>query len=207
MARLASRKIQFPLWLFVTGLPLLMLLPSTALARTGTTLSSVVTDTDAVLHPKPDSFPGGGSVQVKEVRPASSQADTGKGGPMAKIAADLIVLYDAYVSYLAKGGGPAFKPNNPLLRVIDGRVIIDAVASGDVNALKSDLEALGMREAVAFGRIVSGQLPIRAISALAGLASLRFAQPAYASTRPGSLSPGPQQGPVPHPPATGEGVR
>jgi hypothetical protein len=47
-----------------------------------------------------------------------------------------------------------------LVRLVDNRVVVDAVASGDVNALKADLESLGMQHAVAFGRIVSGQLPV-----------------------------------------------
>ena len=73
-----------------------------------------------------------------------------------------------------------FRSKDPLVRVVDDRVVVDAVASGDVNALKSDLISLGMQEAVAFGRIVSGQLPISAIPAMAALPSLNFARPASA---------------------------
>ena len=72
--------------------------------------------------------------------------------------------------------------------MVDDRVVVDAVASGDVNVLKSDLVSLGMQQAVAFGRVVSGQLPISAISAAAGLASLRFAQSAAAMTRVGNVT-------------------
>jgi hypothetical protein len=97
-------------------------------------------------------------------------AVTGKEGPLAKVDHALAVVSDEYFAYLAQGGGAAFTPSNPLLRVIDGRLVIDAVASGDVHALQADLEALGMQGAVAFGRIVSGQLPIAAINALAALA-------------------------------------
>ncbi len=74
------------------------------------------------------------------------------------------------------------------MRIIDGRVVIDAVASADVSALQADLEALGMHGAVAAGRIVSGQLPIFAIDALAALASLQFVRPAYASTHVGLVT-------------------
>jgi hypothetical protein len=73
------------------------------------------------------------------------------------------------------------------------------VASSDVYALQADLEALGMQVAVAFGRIVSGQLPIAAINALAALASLQFARPAYATTNVGPLSPGVPHVPTPAP--------
>jgi hypothetical protein len=63
-----------------------------------------------------------------------------------------------------------------LVRVIEDRVVIDAVASGDVDVLKADLVTLGMQQAVAFGRIVSGQLPIAALPSLAALSSLNFAR-------------------------------
>src|SRR4029453_12252495 len=88
----------------------------------------------------------------------------------------------------ARGGGAAFTPSNPLLPVSAGRVLIDAVASGDVQALNADLEALGMQGAVAFGRIFSGQLPIAAIEGMAALASLQFARSAYATTHVGLVT-------------------
>ena len=134
-----------------------------------------------------------------------AQAGSGKDGPMAKVSRDLAVLYDEYVSYLEQGSGEAFKPSNPLVRVMDNRVVIDAVASGDPGALQSDLEALGMQKASRFGRMVSGQLPILAIDDMAALDSLKFARPAYASTRRGSTSLGAQQAPTPGPPQK-EGV-
>jgi hypothetical protein len=120
-------------------------------------------------------------------------AATGKEGLLAKVDYALAVVSDEYFAYLAQGGGAALTPSNPLLRVSEGRVVIDAVASGDVHALQADLEALGMHGAVVFGRIVSGQLPLAAINALAALASLQFARPAYATTNVGPLSPS-----VPH---------
>lgn len=56
--------------------------------------------------------------------------------------------------------------------------MVDAVASVDANVLKVDLVSLGMQQAVAFGRIVSGQLPISAIPKIARLPSLKFARAA-----------------------------
>jgi hypothetical protein len=66
--------------------------------------------------------------------------------------------------------------------------VVDAVASGDVNLLKSDLISLGMQEAVAYGRIVSGQLPISVIPAIAALPSLNFARAAAALMQRGVTS-------------------
>jgi hypothetical protein len=112
-------------------------------------------------------------------------AAAGKEGPMAKVDHALAAVYDEYESYWAQGGGAVFTSSNPLLRVSAGRVVVDAVASGDVHTLQADLEALGMQGAVTFGRIVSGQLPIAAIEGMAALASLQFARPAYATTNVG----------------------
>ena len=130
----------------------------------------------------------------------NAQADSGKDGPWAKVSGELAALYDEYVSYVERGSGETFRPSNPLLRVINGGVVIDAVASRDAGALQSDIEALGMQKAAAFGRMVSGQLPILAIDDMAALDSLKFARPAYASTRRGSTSLGAQQAPTPGPP-------
>ena len=122
----------------------------------------------------------------------SAQTVGDKAERMSKVAQELIALYDEYSSYLASHNARAFQPADPLVRVIDDRVVVDAVASGDVNVLKADLVSLGMQQAVAFGRIVSGQLPISAIPAMAALPSLNFARAASGVTQKGggSLFPG-----------------
>ena len=102
---------------------------------------------------------------------------------MAKISPELRALHEAYLS--AQRNRTPLPPRDPLVPVIDDRVIIDASASGDVPALQADLVALGMREAVSAGRIVSGQLPISAIGSLATLPTLQFAWPAAAATHRG----------------------
>jgi hypothetical protein len=110
---------------------------------------------------------------------------TAKGGEMARVDPDLRALYDSY----GADQGAAIKLGRfPLMRIVEDRVVIDAVASGDVQALKADLDRLGMQNAIAAGRIVSGQLPIRAIDALEGLASLQFARPAYSTTHTAPLT-------------------
>ena len=101
-----------------------------------------------------------------------------KAERMSKVAPELISLYHEYSSYLTSYSAKPFRPANPLVRVIDSRVVVDAVASGEVNALKADLVSLGMQKAVAFGRVVSGELPISAIPAMAALPSLNFVRAA-----------------------------
>lgn len=109
--------------------------------------------------------------------------------PSSKVSPDLVALHESYLE--ARRSGAGFRPDNPLLRVVEDRVVIDATAAADARALETDLVALGLRHAAAFGRIVSGELPIPAIPTLDTLESLRFVRPAAAMTR----SPGP--GPVP----------
>jgi hypothetical protein len=123
-------------------------------------------------------------------------AELGKGKPMAKVNPDLATLYDQYTAYRTLHGTGRFQPTNPLLRVVDDRVVIDAVASGDVKVLQADLVALGMHGSVAVGRIVSGQLPVSAIAALPALTSLKFARPAYAAVHRSQESPGHPEPPV-----------
>jgi hypothetical protein len=103
-----------------------------------------------------------------------------RNGEMQKISPELSALYREYSVYIASGKGGKFQSRNPLVRVIDSLVAVDATASGDAHILKVDLEALGMQQAVAFGRIVSGQLPIAAIPRLEELSSLNFARAAAA---------------------------
>ena len=115
-------------------------------------------------------------------------AQTRKDGPMAKLRQSLVALHQQFNGVSAQSRALPFRSNDPLVRIVEDRVVVDAVASGDASVLKTELEALGMQHAVAFGRIVSGQLPISALPAAAGLASLRFAQPAAAMTRPGRVT-------------------
>ena len=107
-----------------------------------------------------------------------------KDGVIDKISPELLALYDAYLA--AQRRGIPFTAKDPLVRTVDDRVIVDAVAAGSVTALETDLRALGMREAVSAGRIVSGQLPITAIAALASMQSLRFVRAAASGTHGGT---------------------
>ena len=105
----------------------------------------------------------------------------------AKVGQDLLALYAEYQAHLKDTSGqraaaPAFKSSNAIAPVAGGSVVIDATASGDAEALATDLRALGAENVTAFGRMVSGRLAIIAIPALQDLASLQFARPAYAAT-------------------------
>lgn len=113
-------------------------------------------------------------------------SDSGGVKPVEKVSPELLALHGEHARWLKSGGGKPFAPSSPLSRIVEGRVVIDAAASGEARALLSDLESLGLRKGAAFGRMVSGELPIEAIGELAGLASLRFARPAAARTNAAS---------------------
>ena len=74
------------------------------------------------------------------------------------------------------------------MQISQDLVVIDAIASGGVEELRSDLEDLGMQNIAVFGRIVSGRLPIGAIDDLAELDSLKFAKASISSTNVGDCT-------------------
>jgi hypothetical protein len=71
----------------------------------------------------------------------SALAQNAKKEPMAKLAHSLVNLHEQYTTYLTQRSAVSFSSNDPLVRLVDNRVVIDAVASQDVNGLKADLES------------------------------------------------------------------
>ena len=67
----------------------------------------------------------------------------------------------------------------------DGRVLIEAIASGDAQQLLADLVALGLTDGVVYGRVVNGWLPVDHFDDAQQLASLKFLQPTGAGTGAG----------------------
>jgi hypothetical protein len=105
-----------------------------------------------------------------------------------KISPELLALYQEYSLKRDSKGQQPLGTTGVLVRIIDGYVLVDAVASGDVNTLKADLIALGLRDGVSFERVVSGQLPITSIPSLGELSSLRFARASAATIKKNPLS-------------------
>ena len=56
-------------------------------------------------------------------------------------------------------------------------VLVDIVAIGDVNVLKSQLEAKGMKVYAVYGKVISGTFPVQKISELENMKGLGFARP------------------------------
>ena len=109
-----------------------------------------------------------------------------------KVNPSLAALYQEHQAWQrATAGHPgaaAFRSKDPLMRLSDDYVVIDAVASGDPERLRVDLQRLGMKHAAVYGRMVSGRLPITAIKSLESLESLKSVRPAIARTRTGSVT-------------------
>ena len=105
-----------------------------------------------------------------------------KNGQYAKIGPWLGNLSDEYHEAVGKGvTAKAFKTKNPMLRVSNGYVGIDAYAA-DAGALVRSLNALGATKVSARGPLVSAQVPVKSLGQIAALASLRSARPALAMT-------------------------
>ncbi|MFQ5528607.1 MAG: peptidase S8, partial [Thermoanaerobaculia bacterium] len=112
-----------------------------------------------------------------------------KTGAMSKCGPALASLHHEFSAHAASGLAPAeFVSANPVLNVVDGYVTIDAVASGALEALMVDLEALGIKDASSYGRVVSGRVPIGSLESVAGCATLQFARPAAAMTNVGLVT-------------------
>ena len=105
-------------------------------------------------------------------------------GDLAKLGHDLIGLLRAAEA----GNASADPPAPPYVRVRGGLVAVDVVASGQADLLLADLETLGLENGTAYGRMVSGRIPVRALRDIAALSNLRFAHPAAATTSVGSVT-------------------
>ncbi|HTM09644.1 MAG TPA: putative Ig domain-containing protein [Verrucomicrobiae bacterium] len=118
----------------------------------------------------------------------SANAQTGKSSRPSKLTQGLIDLYE---QHLARAGQPFPAPlraPNSLVRLVGEHVVVNAVADGDPETLRAELEALGMQNSAVFGRVVSGQLPVSAIADAGNLRSLRFAREAAAIAHTGNVT-------------------
>ena len=112
---------------------------------------------------------------------ALPDVSTQKHGPLAKATLGLARTYAAHQAAI---GGRLQPQSNGA----PATVTINATATADANALLADLQALGLVNGTAFGRVVSGRLPIDAIPAAANLDSLLEMRPALAKTNVGLVT-------------------
>ncbi len=119
-------------------------------------------------------------------------ADKGVAGAMTKMDPALVAVHEQQqVGTAARSlqveEAPALSAAS-LSQVVDDKVLIDAVATGQGTDLLADLEALGLERGSAFGRVVSGWLPVGALEQAAELGTLQTARPAVALPRVGSVT-------------------
>ena len=114
------------------------------------------------------------------IAPGTAKAQQEK--PAGPVTQDLLDLLDEYNAFRDTFPDSAFTSANTLLRIRDGRVLVDATATGDGRALLAELEALGLENGAVFGVVVSGWLPIDSIGDLPTLQHLKSIRPAYVTT-------------------------
>ncbi len=66
-----------------------------------------------------------------------------------------------------------FKPSNRFLQFYAGRVLVDARAADDADALLEELKQLGLENGKRYGDVISGSLPLAAIEETVALGNLR----------------------------------
>ena len=101
---------------------------------------------------------------------------------------DLAVAWEEYRQFEQSNTFAAFRPSNDSLPMFGERVIIDAVASGTAAELQADFAKAGIAVTGAFDRSVSALVPVDSIGALADMASLAFAMPAYSGSAIGATT-------------------
>jgi VCBS repeat-containing protein len=94
-------------------------------------------------------------------------------GPMAKAGNILRRTFREFQAHIQKAGPESFIPSHRLVTSSHGKVLIDAVAAGDVNLLVEDLKKLGLQNFSSYGSVVSGMLPIARVNRLVSLGTLR----------------------------------
>ena len=109
---------------------------------------------------------------------------------LSKISSDLTTVYKRYQGLQQSGFALGLasetsaqiataQTKDSTLGIDDSYISIEVVASHDTNSLLADLQVLGLQNSSSYGEMISGQLPIAALSQLAQLDSLQFARPVY----------------------------
>lgn len=103
-----------------------------------------------------------------------------KAAQMSKASTPLVRVLSEYRAHARLGKRTAFEPSDRFLPFAAGRVLVDARATADSEALLDDLIQLGLVNGARHGDLVSGLLPVVAIDRAAALASLRSISAAIA---------------------------
>lgn len=108
--------------------------------------------------------------------------------PASKVSADLNLLYKDHL-YKSRKAQAKVKPvlsNAGLQKYIQIKgdyVLVDITVKEDNSKTRAELEKAGFKISAAYGRVISGKIPIENISQLEGLTNIKFARPAYKPMR------------------------
>ena len=127
------------------------------------------------------------AVEVREFYLRPGQAPLNKASVKARKAdSTLATVLTEFEQHVAESKPvKAFKPSKRNVRIVQGRVLIDALAAGDGGALFNDLVANGLVDGSRYGSMVSGYIPLGKIRKMLALESLRVASASQAITRAG----------------------
>ena len=114
--------------------------------------------------------------------PSSNARVTQYSPKTSKVSPDLWALSQEYEQNTNRNSWSDYveeKQYDETLVLSDEKVMIEAVAEQDTEALKARLERLGLERASAFGRMVSGWFPLASVPQLEQIKELRFVRPSY----------------------------
>jgi hypothetical protein len=104
-------------------------------------------------------------------------------GSLTKLSSDLATLFTGINSSSLQSTNlqstNGLIANQSFLQITGDNVAIEATADTDLDQLLTDLQSLGLQQSFAFGRVISGVIPISELGNAAALSSLRLVRPVY----------------------------
>ncbi|MEM7126703.1 MAG: S8 family serine peptidase [Chloroflexota bacterium] len=121
-----------------------------------------------------------------EFHPSQAASLVQTGGLLKKsqnIDSNLNNLHQEWITHQNSGNQEPFAPGDPSIPIIEEEyVVIDAVATSDLDALRLLLESQGLRNTSVYGKMISGEFPIEKLDGLVDEDVLQIMRPAYAIT-------------------------
>lgn len=142
-----------------------------------------------VPEPKRQAQPEGTTAEAEAQRLLRGPDLKGKDGPMAKVGSQLRELY---VRFGRSTSEPERQKalSKTAASTSEDRVAVDAVATQSASQLQADLKDLGLIRSATAGRLVSGLIPVEALSEAAKLPSLREIKASITRTNVGRVTSG-----------------
>ena len=102
----------------------------------------------------------------------------------SSLSSDLKKLYDtkgAHAKVVQSTKKPTLPEDamNAYLQIKGDKVVVDVTVKGDIQATRTELQKMGFQFKAAYGRVISGLIPISSLPQLESATTIRFAAPAY----------------------------